>query len=90
MNLLKCIFTANRCYKKNQRIKPKGVMVHSTGANNPWLKRYVQPLKTDANYEELMELFGKNTYDNDWNKDNLSVCVHGFLGKLANGEVAFV
>ena len=41
MNLLTCMLTANDCYKTNQWIKPKGVMVHSTGANNPTLKRYV-------------------------------------------------
>ena len=43
MNLLKCLLTANDCYKCKQTIKPKGVMVHSTGANNPMLRRYVQP-----------------------------------------------
>ena len=43
MNLHKLIFTNNACYKAGRRITPKGIMVHSTGANNPWLKRYVGP-----------------------------------------------
>ena len=34
---------------------PKGIMVHSTGAENPWLKRYVGP--DDG-------LLGKNQYNN--------------------------
>ena len=34
MNLLKCLLTENDCYKASCSIKPKGVMVHSTGANN--------------------------------------------------------
>ena len=79
MNLHKCIFTNNDCYKKNIKIKPKGVMVHSTGANNPSLKRYVQP--DDG-------LLGDNLYNNDWNRSGLSVCVHAFVGKLSDGTVA--
>lgn len=79
MNIHECIFTNNDCYKKNVKIKPKGVMVHSTGANNPSLKRYVQP--DDG-------LLGDNLYNNDWNRKGLSVCVHAFIGKLSDGTVA--
>ncbi len=43
MNLNKLIFTENACYKAGRKIKVKGIMVHSTGANNPYLKRYVGP-----------------------------------------------
>ena len=39
MNLRKLIFTNNSCYNAGRTITPKGIMVHSTGANNPWLKR---------------------------------------------------
>ena len=38
MNLHKLIFTNNACYKRGAGSPPKGIMVHSTGANNPWLK----------------------------------------------------
>ena len=55
-------------------------MVHSTGANNPWLKRYVGP--DDG-------LLGKNQYNNHWNQPmDREVCVHAFIGKLADGTVA--
>lgn len=93
MNLLKCILTENRCYTSAQVVAPCGVMVHSTGANNPTLRRYVQPSKDDPNYEQLMELLGKNRYDNDWNcptPGGSKVCVHGFIGKLADDTVAAV
>ena len=80
MNLHKLIFTNNACYKAGRRITPKGIMVHSTGANNPWLKRYVGP--DDG-------LLGKNQYNNHWNQPmDREVCVHGFIGKLADGSVA--
>ena len=46
MNLNKLIFTENACYKAGQKIKVQGIMVHSTGANNPYLKRYVCLLYT--------------------------------------------
>ena len=79
MKLYELIFTNNDCYKSERKITPKGVMVHSTGANNPNLKRYVGP--DDG-------LLGKNKYDNHWNKSGISKCVHAFIGKLADGSVA--
>jgi N-acetylmuramoyl-L-alanine amidase len=82
MKLYKLILTNNACYKAGKTIKPKGIMVHSTGANNPWLKRYVGP--DDG-------LLGKNQYNNHWNQDKpggRQVCVHAFIGKLADGSIA--
>ncbi|MEG2213972.1 MAG: peptidoglycan recognition family protein, partial [Clostridiales bacterium] len=78
----KLILTKNACYKTGKTIIPKGIMVHSTGAYNPWLKRYVGP--DDG-------LLGKNKYNNHWNQykpDGREICVHAFVGKLADGRVA--
>lgn len=82
MNLHKLLLTNNACYKAGRTITPRGIMVHSTGANNPNLKRYVGP--DDG-------LLGKNQYNNHWNTDKpggRQVCVHAFIGKLANGMIA--
>ncbi|MBQ8383433.1 MAG: N-acetylmuramoyl-L-alanine amidase [Clostridia bacterium] len=82
MNLNKLILTENACYKAGRKITVKGIMVHSTGANNPWLKRYVGP--DDGKLD-------KNQYNNHWNiyhPGGREVCVHGFIGKLADGTVA--
>lgn len=90
MNLYRCILGANDCFKLGQFIKPKGVMWHSTGANNPMLRRYVQPIPGYSDYDKLMALLGDNPNNNDWNRPGLKVCVHGFIGKLADGTVATV
>ncbi|HIT32661.1 MAG TPA: N-acetylmuramoyl-L-alanine amidase [Candidatus Enterenecus stercoripullorum] len=90
MNLLQCLLTENDCYQTGQSITPKGVMVHSTGANNPTLKRYVQPLEGAADYDELIGLLGYNRNGNDWNRPGTNACVHAFIGKLADGSVATV
>lgn len=82
MNLHKLILAENACYKAGRKIKVKGIMVHSTGANNPWLKRYVGP--DDGK-------LGKNQYNNHWNTyhpGGREVCVHAFIGKLADGTIA--
>lgn len=80
VNLNKLIFTENACYKAGRKIKVKGIMVHSTGANNPYLKRYVGP--DDGK-------LGKNRYNNHWNQPmDRQVCVHGFIGKLQDGTIA--
>lgn len=90
MRLLKCILTANDCYKCKQTIKPKGVMVHSTGANNPMLRRYVQPNADTPNGSELLRLLGTNKNRNAWNRSGTNACVHGFIGKLDDGSIATV
>lgn len=94
MVLKQCILTANDCYKKGTKMtgsKPTGIVVHSTGANNKNLKRYVQPLKTDADYDTIIADIGKNQYGNDWNRSasemGRSVCVHAFIGVNAQGKV---
>ena len=75
------IMTENRCYKRGERITPRGIVVHSTAANNPYIKRYVQPDPDGT--------IGKNTNGNHWNQEKATKCMHGFLGKLADGTVAF-
>jgi N-acetylmuramoyl-L-alanine amidase len=71
--------TESDCYKAGRPMVPRGVMLHSTGANNPNLRRYVGP--DDG-------LLGENLYGNHWNQPGLQVCVHGFLGRLAEGSLA--
>lgn len=81
MDLRKCLLTKNNCYKTGKKITPIGVMWHSTGANNPNLKRYVQP--DDGK-------LGVNPNANDWNRatpGGREVCVHAFIGKDKNGDV---
>lgn len=74
------ILTRNDCYRAGQTIVPVGVMVHSTGANNPRLSRYV------PGNEEI----GWNTGGNHWDRSGTGACVHAFLGKMADGSVGVV
>ena len=82
MNLQTLFLTKNDCYKKGVTMVPIGIMVHSTGAFNPHLRRYVNP--DDG-------LLGHNPNNNHWNQskpDEIDKCVHAFIGKLANGNIA--
>ena len=79
MNIVQYYMTKNPCYIKGKTIKPTGIVVHSTGANNAYLKRYVNP--DDGR-------LGANQYNNHWNKADANKCVHAFIGKLADGTVA--
>lgn len=88
MNLHECMLVNNRCYKTNATIKPRGVMVHSTGADNPWLRRYVQPVPGQAGAQETLDFLGVNKNGNSWNRSDISVCVHAFIGKAKDGTVA--
>lgn len=70
--------TENRCYIAGKKITPTGIVVHSTGANNPNLKRYVGP--DDG-------ILGENKYNNHWNSAKATKCMHAFIGKVADGSV---
>lgn len=69
----------NPCYKEGlHRKKTTHLILHSTGANNPTLKRYVTP--DDGS-------LGVNPYNNGWNNPNSSTLVHGVIGKNKDGKV---
>ena len=78
MEIIQYYQTKNPCYKAGKKITPSGIVVHSTGANNPNLKRYVGP--DDG-------ILGKNTNNNHWNNENANKCMHAFIGKVADGSV---
>lgn len=78
MEIIRYYQTKNPCYISGRKIKPSGIVVHSTGANNPYLKRYVGP--DDG-------ILGQNQYNNHWNQASANKCVHAWIGKAADGSV---
>ena len=80
MRLRKQYLTENDCYRAGRTIRPQGIMVHSTGANNPSVARYVPG----------DDVIGRNQYGNDWDRPGLEKCAHAFVGKFADGGVGTV
>lgn len=87
---LVCMMTQSTCYKGTRKFEPKGVLWHSTGANNPSLKRYVQPDDKAADKAEMIAKLGKNQYGNDWNHVERQAGLNFWIGKLADGTVSAV
>lgn len=87
---LQCMMTQSTCYKGTRKMEVKGVLWHSTGANNPNLKRYVQPDDNASNRKELLALIGTNQSKNDWNHINREAGLNCWIGKLADGTVTTV
>ncbi len=80
MRLRKQLLTRNDCYQAKRVIRPQGVMVHSTGANNPKVSRYVPG----------DEILGFNANGNHWDRPGLDKCVHAFIGVFADGGIGTV
>lgn len=80
MRLRKQYLTENDCYRAGRTIRPQGIMVHSTGANNPSVARYVPG----------DDVIGRNQYGNDWDRPGLEKCAHAFVGRFADGSVGTV
>lgn len=87
---LVCMQTQSTCYKGTSKMQVKGVLWHSTGANNPWLKRYVQPSDNATDREKWLDLLGKNQYNNDFNHITRQAGLNCWIGKLADGTVTTV
>lgn len=79
-----------RCYQKTSKIKVLGVLWHSTGANNPNIKRYVQPDTNDKNREKLLKIIGKNEFNTSWNSPKATETTNAVIGKLADGNIGTV
>lgn len=79
LTIYRRLFYEADCYAKGKRQENSGVQVHSTGANNPYLCRYVGP--DDGR-------LGPNKYGNTHNRPGRDVCASAYIGKLADGTVA--
>lgn len=86
MNLMKVLATNSYCYKEMPNMSSvKGIIVHSTGCNNPNIRRYVGPDNG---------LIGKPS-SSHWNQYYINgkvhkTMVHAFIGKLKDGSIATV
>ena len=80
MEIIQCYQAKNPCYRKGTPMKPVGIVVHSTGANNPHLCRYV----------DCPERLGVNRYGNHWNRPEAATLVHGAIGLDKEGFVTVV
>ena len=70
MEIIQAYQTKNRCYQNGKKNKPIGILVHSTGAVNRNLKRYV----------DAPDRLGVNQYNNHWNNGETDKCMHAFIG----------
>ena len=74
------LLTHNDCYQAGKPLSIRGVMVHSTGKDNPNVARYVPG----------NEAMGYNTAGNHWDRSDFKKCVHAFVGRFADGSVGIV
>ncbi|MCM1277193.1 MAG: peptidoglycan DD-metalloendopeptidase family protein [Lachnospiraceae bacterium] len=80
MTIIKALATWGACYKAARKMPkgvPEGIVVHSTGANNPNLKRYVN----------APDVCGENPNKNYFGSDGTDVNPHAVIGKDKNGAV---
>lgn len=77
MYILTAYQTKNRCYQKGRAANHVGILVHSTGAVNRNICRYV----------DSPERLGKNKYNNHWNNETADKCMHAFIGYDKDNEV---
>lgn len=92
---LVCMQTQSTCYKGTRKFSPVGILWHCTGANNPNLRRYVQPsdikpIEDTYSKEEWLDILGVNRSKNDWNHINREAGLNCWIGKLADGTVATI
>lgn len=72
--------TKNMAYQTATPIAPVGIILHSTGANNPNLRRYV----------DYPERLGVNQFGNHFNRGNADQIAHYYIGLEKDGKVIAV
>lgn len=77
MRIIETPQTMNPCFSQARPMNPVGILVHSTGANNKYVRRYV-----DAAQE-----LGVNPCGNNWNNPKADKCVHVFIGLDINHQL---
>jgi len=87
---LQCFMRQSSWYKGAKKTTVRGVLWHSTGANNPNIRRYVQPDDNAIDKNYWIAKLGVNTAKNDWNHIEIQSGVHAFIGKLADGTISTV
>lgn len=80
MEILQAFQTENRCYKQGKKNKAIGILVHSTGAVNRNLSRYV----------DAPDQLGVNKYSNHWNSEKADKCMHAFIGYDKDQQIRVV
>lgn len=85
-----CMMTHSTCYRSTTTMSIKGVLWHSTGAENDSLKRYVQPYEGDKDYEKKISKLGLNRNHNDWNHVEKQAGLNCWIGRFADGSVGTV
>lgn len=83
LTIIKAFATWSECYKASKKITPLGIVVHSTGANNPELRRYVNSPAQ----------LGENIFKNYWGTGTLKYqedngIPHAAIGYDKSGKVA--
>lgn len=78
MEITQYYMKQNPCFVQGKSMIARGVVVHSSGCDNPNLARYIGP--DDG-------VLGPNRYDNHWNRPTANKCVHAFIGKDRTGTV---
>ena len=72
--------TNNRCFRAARKMpsgSPAGIIIHSTGANNPNLRRYVNS----------PDICGENPYKNYFDRADIDICPHAVIGLDKSGKV---
>ena len=82
-----CWQNNSTCSKRHIPLEPKGIIIHSTGRDEKYLREYIQPSNEDPQYRELIKLLGRNNRHTDYNHTHRNCGFHFWIGATANGSV---
>lgn len=72
--------------KSKEKMTPRGIVIHSTGRNQPFVKAFIQPVKDNPNYKELLKIIGR---ENNYKKPQHDY--HFWVGKtITQGVKSFM
>ena len=89
--MIECLMTNSTAWAKgSEAMIPQGIVIHSSGFEQPYLWYFVQPSNSDPHKIDILDIIGINKKHTDYNHTYRRNNYHYWIGKDAEGEVRVV
>ena len=70
-----------------KKMTPKGIIIHSSGFEQPYLWYFIQPSNSNPNKSQILNTIGVNKKHTDYNHTRRLINYHYWIGKDSNNNI---
>ena len=89
--MIECLMTNSTAWAKgSEAMIPQGIVIHSSGFEQPYLWYFVQPSNSDPNKIQILNTLGINQKHTDYNHTYRIMNYHYWIGKDINDDIQVI